>query len=114
MKRLGAVTRCLLRQRYRWRERLSVQPRMRARSTGRRSEGAGSSFSSNWRYNYFFKTGGFDTTVTFIDNVSVRVASTVRGRGRRSSDATGLVSNVKVAHCRAYTGYHLGGCAVTD
>ena len=36
--------------------RLSVQPRMPARYWSP-DEGAGSSYSSNWRYNYFFKQG---------------------------------------------------------
>ena len=45
-----------------------------------RAQGAGSSYSSGWHYNYFFKDGiGHDTTVTFIDNVSYGWHDTVRG-----------------------------------
>ena len=77
------------------------------------NEGAGSSYSANWRYNYFFKQGGFDATVTFIDNVSYSWHATVRGTGS-TIYTYWFVSNVKRGHCRSYTGYHHGSCVVTD
>ena len=75
---------------------------------------AGSSFSSGWKYNYFFKHGsGHDATVTFIDNVTYSWHATVRN----TSDTTytyWFVSNVKRGHCRANSGNFWGSCAVVN
>jgi hypothetical protein len=75
---------------------------------------AASSYASGWRYNYFFKQGsGYDTTVTFIDNVTYSWHATVRN----SSSTTytyWFVSNVKKGHCRASGGGFWGSCAVVS
>ncbi len=76
-------------------------------------EGAGSSYSSSWKYNYFFKESGYDATVTFIDNVSYSWHATVRGTGS-TVYTYWFVSNVKRGHCRSNTGYHWGSCAVVN
>jgi hypothetical protein len=75
-------------------------------------QSAGSSFSSGWTYNYFFKlSSGYDSTVTFIDNVGYGWHATVR-----NTSATTYTywwsSTVKKGHCRANVGYFSGSCAV--
>jgi hypothetical protein len=61
------------------------------------------SFSSSWFSNRFYKTQSFDTTLTFIDNVSYSWHSTVRGWAP-NLESHWLSSQVKKAHCRANTG----------
>lgn len=83
----------------------------RAWSTG---SSAGSSYSSSWKYNHFFKQGsGYDTTVTFIDNVSYSWHATVRNTAGVTYTYW-FVSNVKRGHCRANSGYFWGTCVVSD
>lgn len=77
------------------------------------NEGAGSTYSSSWQYNYFFKQGGYDGTVSFIDNVSYAWHATVRGTAP-TIYTYWFVSNVKRGHCRSHTGYHWGSCAVVN
>jgi len=72
----------------------------------------GSSFSSSWWRNAFNKaSGGHDTTVTFIDNVSYSWHETVRNTSLVTSTVW-FSSQVKKAHCRANTGYFNGACWV--
>jgi hypothetical protein len=76
-------------------------------------ESAGSSWNSAWYRNSFNKsTSGYETTVTFIDNVSYAWHATIRNRDTVTY-TTWWSSQVKKAHCRAHTGYHWGGCHVT-
>ncbi len=75
-------------------------------------DAAGSSYSSSWTHNSFSKaTGGYETTVTFIDNVSYAWRATVR-----NSDMVTYTnwwsSQVKKAHCKAHAGHHWGDCHV--
>jgi hypothetical protein len=75
-------------------------------------ESAGSSFSSSWHYDYFYKpSSGYDATVTFIDNVGYGWHQTVRNTSMVTYTYW-FVSQVKKGHCRANTGYHTGSCAV--
>ena len=75
---------------------------------------AGSSYSSGWRYNYFFKQGsGYDTTVTFIDNVSYSWHATVRNTSS-TTYTYWFVSNVKRGHCRVHNSYFWGSCVVVS
>ena len=75
-------------------------------------DSAGSSWSSGWTYNGFNKaTSGYDTTVTFIDNVSYGWHATVRNTGMVTY-TNWWSSQTKKGHCRANTGYHWGGCYV--
>lgn len=61
------------------------------------------SFSPSWWGNVFYKTASFDTTLTFIDNVSYGWHSTVRGWGTYQQTKW-FSSQVKKAYCRANTG----------
>ena len=61
------------------------------------------SFSPSWWRNTFYKTASFDTTITFIDNVTYGWHSTVRGTAT-FQESHWLSSQVKKAHCRANTG----------
>jgi hypothetical protein len=73
---------------------------------------SGSSFSPSWVRNAFYKGGeGFDTTVTFIDNVSYGWHSTVRNTGL-STTTWWFSSQIKKAHCRANVGGFSGNCWV--
>lgn len=75
-------------------------------------ETAGSSYSSGWVRNYFFKqASGYDTTVTFIDNSSYSWNATVRN-SNHTTYTTWWSSKVKRGHCRAHSGYFWGSCAV--
>jgi spermidine/putrescine-binding protein len=74
-------------------------------------QGAGSSFSSSWYENAFYKNYGFDTTVTFIDNVSYSWHATVRNSGTYTHTHW-LSSQVKRAHCRANAYGSYGACTV--
>jgi hypothetical protein len=77
-------------------------------------ESAGSSYSSGWKYNYFFKQGsGYDTTVTFIDNVSYSWHATVRNTSS-TTYTYWFVSDVKRGHCRVNSGYFAGSCVVVS
>ena len=71
---------------------------------------AGSSWQSSWTYNGFNKpSSGYDTTVTFIDNVSYGWHATVRNRDM-VTHTNWWTSQVKKAYCKAHTGGHWGGC----
>src|SRR6187401_506143 len=73
---------------------------------------AGSSWSSGWNYNDFNKpSSGYDTTVTFIDNVSYGWHATIRNRNM-VTHTFWWTSQVKKAYCKAHTGGHWGGCYV--
>ena len=77
-------------------------------------ESASSSWKSGWYRTTFNKSSsGYDTTVTFIDNVSYSWHGTVRNKDMVT---VGLwfSSQVKKAHCKSNVGYHWGGCHVMD
>ena len=75
-------------------------------------QSAASDFSSSWTYNYFFKqSSGYDSTVTFIDNVKYSWHATVRNKSA-TTYTHWWVSNVKKGYCRANVGYFSGSCAV--
>jgi hypothetical protein len=75
-------------------------------------QSGGSSYSSGWDYNAFNKpSSGFDTTVTFIDNVSYGWHETRRNRDMVTY-TNWWSSQTKKAYCRANQGYHYGGCWV--
>lgn len=63
-------------------------------------QGGSSSFSSSWFMNIISKSSSFDSTITFIDNVSYSWHATVRGPGTYLTTHW-LSSQVKKAHCRA-------------
>ena len=65
-------------------------------------QGGSSTFSSSWFMNIIAKSSSFDSTITFIDNVSYSWHSTLRGPGTYLSTHW-LSSQVKKAHCRANT-----------
>jgi hypothetical protein len=65
-------------------------------------QAASSSFSPSWFQNIFYKTSTFDTTVTFIDNVSYSWHFTVRSWATYV-ETHWLSSQTKKAHCRANT-----------
>lgn len=78
------------------------------------NESGGSSYSASWWRNAFNKqSSGFDTTVTFIDNVSYGWHQTVRNTSMVTY-TTWWSSQTKRAHCRANQGYFNGGCWVTN
>jgi hypothetical protein len=75
-------------------------------------QGNGSAFSSSWFMNVMYKGAPFDTTITFIDNVSYAWVNT-----RRSTDTYmqihWLSSQVKKAHCRSNVASRISaGCTV--
>jgi hypothetical protein len=72
--------------------------------------GGGSSFSSSWWMNGFYRPSGFDITVAFIDNVTYGWHSTVRAKGVQSTYAHWLTSDVKKAHCHANVSGGYGVC----
>lgn len=78
------------------------------------NESGGSAFSSSWWRNAFSKqSSGFDTTVTFIDNVSYGWHETVRN----TSLVTYTVwfsSQVKKGHCKAHQSHFNGSCWVVN
>ena len=75
-------------------------------------QGGSSSFSSSWFMNIIAKSSSFDSTITFIDNVSYSWHSTLRGPGTYLSTHW-LSSQVKKAHCRANVAvYSSTSCAV--
>lgn len=73
-----------------------------------------STYSSSWWRNAFNKqSSGFDTTVTFIDNVQYWWHSTVRNTSMVTY-TTWWSSQTKKAHCRAHQSGFNGGCWVTN
>jgi hypothetical protein len=75
-------------------------------------QGASSSFSSGWMMNIITKSSSFDSTITFIDNVSYGWHSTLRGPGTYLTTHW-LSSQVKKAHCRAnVAAYSSTSCTV--
>jgi hypothetical protein len=76
-------------------------------------DSAGSSWQSSWRRTSFNKpTSGYETTVTFIDNVSYAWHGTVRN-AEMVTYTYWWTSQIKKAHCKTHTGYHWGGCHVS-
>lgn len=67
------------------------------------------SYSPSWWRNVFYKTASFDTTITFIDNVSYSWHSTVRSTGTYLTTHW-LSSQVKKAYCRANAAGGYGAC----
>ena len=77
-------------------------------------QGSSSSFSSSWWRNIMAKSASFDTTITFIDNVSYSWHSTVRGPGTYLTTHW-LTSQVKKAHCRSnVSAAAQAACTVND
>ena len=83
----------------------------RAWSSG---QDASSPYSSTWKRNWFQKgSQGYDTSVTFIDNVSYSWHNTVRNTW--AVTATEWYSSaVKKAYARANVGGFWGNCVVWD
>ena len=76
-------------------------------------EGAGSSWKSSWTRNAFNKpSSGYDTTVTFIDNVSYAWRATIRNT-EMVTYTNWWSAQTKKGHCRSNGGYHWGGCHVS-
>ncbi|MBA2741268.1 MAG: hypothetical protein H0U46_04580 [Actinobacteria bacterium] len=73
--------------------------------------GGSSAFSSSWWQSGFAKAGGFDTTVTFIDNTGYNWHATVRGWATWQHTHW-LSSDVKKAHCRSNVSFN-GGISST-
>lgn len=72
------------------------------------------SFSPSWWKNVFAKQATFDTTITFIDNVSYSWHFTLRSQATYLS-IHWLSSQVKKAHCRANTGSSAwAACSATN
>ena len=75
---------------------------------------ASSTFSSAWKRNWFQKNAaGFDTSVTFIDNVSYSWHRTVRNTYQVTA-TDWFVANVKKAYARSYASGFTGNCVVFD
>jgi hypothetical protein len=75
-------------------------------------QGAGSTYSSNWTENNFSKYGsGYDTTVTFIDNVSYGWHATVRNTSSTTHTFWSL-GGTKRGHCLAHVSGFWGSCWV--
>jgi hypothetical protein len=75
-------------------------------------QSAGSSFSSSWFQNGFYKPNyPFDATVTFIDNVSYSWHATRRDASEWTVTHW-MSSQVKKAHCRANASGGYGACSV--
>lgn len=76
-------------------------------------EAYGSSWKSSWVRNLFHKNqSGWDSTVTFIDNVSYSWHWTVRNKDLVTRTYWYAPSQVKRAHCKANVGGHWGACYV--
>ncbi len=73
---------------------------------------ASSTYASNWTQNWFQKDlQGFDTTVTFIDNLSYSWHNTVRNTFKTT--ATTLTwSGTTKAYCQSHTSGFFGSCTV--
>lgn len=77
-------------------------------------ETGSSSYGASWSRNAFNKqSAGFDTTVTFIDNVGYGWHNTVRNTSMVTY-TTWWSSQVKKGHCRANVGYFNGGCWISS
>lgn len=77
-------------------------------------QGAGSPFSSRWYFNDFAKvSSGYDTTVTFIDNIRYAWHATVRNTQKVTHTAY-FGPEVRKAHCRANVGGFWGSCIVSS
>ena len=75
---------------------------------------ASSSYSSTWKRNWFQKSrAGFDTAVTFIDNVSYSWHNTMRNTFQVTA-AEWWSSAVKKAYARSYASGFTGNCVVFD
>jgi hypothetical protein len=75
-------------------------------------EGYGSGFSSSWFRNTMYKSGSFDSTITFIDNVSYSWHNTRRSSGGYIETFWKSPPSVK-AHCRSnVTAAIWAGCTV--
>ncbi|MFO7571179.1 MAG: hypothetical protein R6W48_01075 [Gaiellaceae bacterium] len=75
-------------------------------------QGAGSTFSSSWVRNSFWKQSSAAwTTVTFIDNVSYSWHFTTKSTGYVTS-TWWFGSQVKKAHCVANSSQFYGSCHV--
>jgi len=75
-------------------------------------QGASSSYSPYWAQNNFSKSGsGFDTTVTFIDNVTYGWHATVRNTATTTHTFWSL-GGTKKGYCLAHTSYFWGSCWV--
>jgi len=74
----------------------------------------GSSSYSNWSYNFFSKSaGGYDTTVTFIDNVSYSWHRTVRNTAKdQYTFWVGPSGMQRKGHCLSHAGGFNGSCWV--
>jgi hypothetical protein len=76
-------------------------------------QAAGSSFSK-WNLNDFAKvSSGYDTTVTFIDNVSYSWHATVRNTSMDTHTAY-WGPEIRKGHCVANVGGFWGSCAVNN
>ena len=77
-------------------------------------QGGSSSFSSSWWQSMMVKNASFDSSITFIDNVSYSWHSTVRGPGTYLTTHW-LTSQVKKGHCRANVSSSAwAACSVTN
>ncbi len=72
-------------------------------------QAASTGYSSGWFQTIFYKTAAFDTTLTFIDNVSYSWHSTVRSSAPYV-ETHWLSSKTKKAHCRANSSGPYGAC----
>jgi hypothetical protein len=75
----------------------------------------GSSSYSNWFYNFFSKSAnGYDTMVTFIDNVTYSWHRTVRNTSKdQYTYWSGAPSSMqRKGHCLSYMGGFNGSCWV--
>jgi hypothetical protein len=73
--------------------------------------GYGSSYSSSWVANGFYKSPAFDSTVTFIDNVTYSWHATFRSSGGWTYTQW-FTSQVKKAYCVANAKGGYGACTV--
>jgi hypothetical protein len=75
---------------------------------------ASSVYSGAWKRNWFQKMGpGYDTSVTFIDNVSYSWHNTVRNRYQTTANEW-FSSAVKKGYARSYSAGYIGTCVVFD
>ena len=75
---------------------------------------ASSTYSSAWKRNWFQKSGGgYDTSVTFIDNISYAWHRTVRNTYQVTA-TDWFNSTVKKAYARSHASGFSGNCVVFD
>ena len=75
---------------------------------------ASSTYSSTWKRNWFQKNApGYDTSVTFIDNVKYSWHNTVRNTYMVTA-TDWYSSSVKKAYARSYASGFSGNCVVWD